>query len=130
VAQTLGFKVSWPCWLQLRREGPNYKGTMRSSLPIAQSVKTALPVHPTLAQGGWEEEHRRDEQWCLGAISLDLCTKELHHLIHVGAASLGGSTALHHYSKSGVLPSPCSQVSCSSFSHPKEFPKLHPFRPP
>ena len=122
----MSFKVFWSCQLQRRREGPSYKGTIRSSLPIARSMKTvlripALPGCPTPAWGGWEE-HRKDEQWSPVAISLDLCTKEHHHLVHVGATSLGGSSDLHHYIKSGVLPFPCSQVSCSSFSHPREFP--------
>lgn len=129
MAQTLGFKVLWPCQLQSRREGPSYKGTTRSSLPTAWSMKTvlripALPGCPTPAQGGWEEEHRRDQQWSPVAISLDLHTKEHHHFIHMGATSPGGSSALHHYNKSGVLPSSCSQISCSSFSHPKVFPSF------
>lgn len=121
MAQTLGFKVFWPCWLQSRREGPSYKGTMRRTLPIARSVKTVLLVCPTPARGGWEEEHRRDEQWSPVAISLDLHTKEHHRLIHVGATSLGGSSALHHYKKPGVLPSPCSQVSFALHSAIPDF---------
>lgn len=129
MAQTLGFKVFCPCRLQSRREGPSSKGTTTSSLPTAWSVKTvlripALPGCPTPAQGGWEEEHRRDQQWSLVATSLDLHTEEHHHFIHMGATSPGGSSALHHYNKSGVLPSPCSQISCSSFSHPKASPSF------
>lgn len=87
---------------------------------FAHSVKTVLPMCPTPAQGGWEE-HRRDEQWSAVVTSLDLCTKEHHRLIHLGATSLGGSSALQHYSESGVLPSPCSQVSFAPHSVIPEF---------
>lgn len=107
--QTLGFKEFWSCWLQQRRE--EQWGTIRSNLAMVWCMKTVLKIElpgcSTPAQGGWEEEHKRDEQWS----PVDLHTKEHHHLIHMGATSFGGHSALHHYNKSGVLPSPCSQVS-------------------
>lgn len=83
---------------------------MKTVLKIAE-----LPECPTPAQGGWENEQKRDEQWS----PVDLCTKEHCHLIHMGATSFEGPSALRHYSKSGVLPSPYFQVSFD-FSHPRE----------
>lgn len=78
---------------------------MRTALKIAE-----LPGCPTPAQRVWEEEQKRDEQ----RSPVDLCTKEHCHLIHMGATSFGWPSALHHYSKSGVLTSPCFQVSFDS----------------
>lgn len=47
------------------------------------------------------------------------------------AASFGGSSALHHYNKSGVLLSPCSQVLLIQPPQGVSLvPRLHPFSPP
>lgn len=77
---------------------------MKTVLKIAE-----LPGCPTPAQGAWEE-HSRDGQWS----PVGLCTKEHCHLIHMGATSFGGTSAFHHYNKTGVLPSPCFQASLDS----------------
>lgn len=79
---------------------------------------------PTPAQGGWEEEHKIDEQW--SPVGLCTVTSSTWELLPLGALLLFTTTISKEFCFPCVFKSVLIQPSQRVFV----VPKFHPFRPP